>query len=68
MRIKVPGVLPALKLNIPNIRLDELDQLRRHFTDAMFLGVLTRFLEYLFFSLTPYDVLTPARWVYLGAF
>ena len=37
-------------------------------TDAVFLGVLSRFLEYLLFRLTPDDVLTSARRVYLGSF
>jgi hypothetical protein len=51
-----------------DVRFDELDQFRRPFADAVLLGVFSRFLEYLLFSLTPYAVLTPTRWVYLGAF
>jgi hypothetical protein len=35
---------------------------------TVFLGVLSRFLEYLLFRLTPDDVLTTTRRVYLGAF
>jgi len=34
----------------------------------MFLGVLSRFLKYFLYCLTPYDVLTPTRRVYLSAF
>jgi hypothetical protein len=57
-----------LQLGVTNVRFDALDQLRRHLPDAVLLGVLSRFLEYLLFRLTPYDVLTPARRVYFGAF
>jgi hypothetical protein len=56
------------KLGVTDVRFDALEQLRRHLPDAVFLGVLSRFLEYLLFRLTPYDVLTPARRVYFGAF
>ncbi len=60
------GAAPTeLQLGVTDVRFDALDQLRRHFPDAVFLGVLSRFLEYLLFRLTPYDVLTPARRVYL---
>jgi hypothetical protein len=34
----------------------------------MYLGVLSRFLNYLLFRLTPYDMLTSTRRIYLGAF
>jgi hypothetical protein len=57
-----------LQLGITNVGFDVREQLRRHLPDAVFLGVLTRFLEYLLFCLTSYNVLTPARRVYLGAF
>jgi hypothetical protein len=56
------------QLGVTNVRFDALDQLRRHLPDAVLLGVLSRFLEYLLFRLTPHDVLTPARRVYFGAF
>ena len=55
-------------LGITNVGFDARHEFRRHLPDAVFLGVLPRFLEYLLFCLTSYDVLTPARWVYLGAF
>jgi hypothetical protein len=38
---------------VTDIRFDALDELRGHLPDAMFLGVLSRFLEYFFFRLTP---------------
>jgi hypothetical protein len=50
------------------VRFDALDQLRRHFADAVFLGVLTRCLKYFLFRLTPYDEITPTRRVNFGAF
>jgi hypothetical protein len=57
-----------LQLGVTDVRFDELDQLRRDFAYSVFLGVLSRFLEDFLFRLTPYDVLTPTRRVYLGAF
>jgi hypothetical protein len=51
-----------------DVGFDALDQLRGHFADAVFPGVLSRSLEYLLYRLTPYDVLTPTRRVNLGAF
>jgi hypothetical protein len=57
-----------LQLGITNVGFDVREQLRRHLPDAVFLGVLSRFLEHLLFGLTPYDVLTSARRVYLCAF
>jgi hypothetical protein len=56
------------RLGVTDVRFDFFDQFRRHLANAVFLGVLTRFLEYLLFCLTSYNVLTPARRVYLGAF
>ncbi len=50
------------------VSFDSLHQFRRHFADAVFPGVLGRFLEHLLFRLTSYDVITPARRVYLGTF
>jgi hypothetical protein len=57
-----------LQLGITDVRFDAREQFWRHLPDAVFLSVLTRFLKYLLFRLTSYDVLTPARRVYLGAF
>jgi hypothetical protein len=50
-----------LYLTLTDFRFDVLDQLRRHFADAVFLCVLSRFPEYRLFRLTPHDLLTPAR-------
>jgi hypothetical protein len=58
----------ALQLGVTDVRFDALYQFRCHLPDAVFLGVLSRFLEYLLFRLTSYDVLTPARRIYFGAF
>jgi hypothetical protein len=55
-------------LGVEDVCFDELDQFRCHLPDTVFLAVLSRFLEYLLFRITPYDVLTPTRRVYLGAF
>jgi len=57
-----------LRLGVTDVRFDALDQFRRHLANAVFLGVLSRFLHYFFYGLTSDDVLTPARRVYLGAF
>jgi hypothetical protein len=56
------------QLGVTDVRFDALDQFRRHLANAVFLGVLTRFLKYFLYCLTPYDVLTATRWVYLSAF
>jgi hypothetical protein len=49
-----------LQLGITDVRFDPREQLRRHLANTVLLGVLTRLLEYLFFRLTPHDVLTTA--------
>src|SRR4030095_6069441 len=53
---------------VTDVRFDALHQLRGHLPDAMFLGMLSRFLEYFLFRLTPDNMLTPTRRVNLGTF
>jgi hypothetical protein len=57
-----------LTLGVADVRFDAFDQFRRHLANAVFLGVLTRFLKYFLYCLTSHDVLTSTRGVYLRAF
>jgi hypothetical protein len=58
----------AAQLGVPDVRFDAFEQLGRHVPNAMFLRMFGRFREDFFFRLAAHHVLTPARWIDLGAF
>jgi hypothetical protein len=58
----------AAQLSVSDVRFDSFYELGRHFPNAMFLRMLGRFREDLLFRLAAHHVLTPARWIDLGAF
>jgi hypothetical protein len=58
----------AAQLGVADVRFDAFHELGRHVPNAMFLRMLGRFREDLLFRLAAHHVLTPARWIDLGAF
>jgi hypothetical protein len=62
-RVSIPS-----PLGVSDVCLDSFHQLGRHVPNAMFLRMLGRFREDLLFRLAAHHVLTPARWIDLGAF
>jgi hypothetical protein len=58
----------AAQLGVSDVRFDSFHQLGCHVPNAMFLRMVGRFREDLLFRLAAHHVLTPARWIDLGAF
>jgi hypothetical protein len=56
------------QLGVSDVRFDSFEKLGRHVPNAMFLRMLGSFREDFFFRLAAHHVLTPTRWIYLGAF